>query len=75
MGAGAPLVGLIADRTGSYQPAYIALLISLFLGAILYLFMGPYRYARGIGATPEVEEGEAVAGVAPPGSGPASQSG
>jgi hypothetical protein len=73
MGAGAPLVGLIADRTGSYQPAYIALLISLFLGAILYLFMGPYRYARSIGATPEVAEGEAASGVASSGSGPASQ--
>jgi sugar phosphate permease len=69
MGAGAPIVGQIADRTGSYQPAYIGLLISLFLGAFLYLFMGPYRYPRDIGVAPEAAPGEQAKDAAAPGRG------
>jgi MFS family permease len=70
MGIGAPLVGYIADTTGSYQLAYIGLLVSLFFGAILYLFMGPYRYPKDIGSVPEAPAPLASETKAAPGATP-----
>lgn len=52
MGIAPPAIALIAESAGSYSPAYAVVLVSLFLGAILFLFMGPYRFAKDIGAVP-----------------------
>jgi cyanate permease len=64
--APAPMVfGLIYDKTRSYDAALWVLGGGLFIAIVLYLFLGPYRYAASIGSTPEPAAAEAGGAVAP----------
>ena len=49
-GIAAPLTGGIREATGSYDVMIWATVIGLSLSALLYLVLGPYRFAKHIGA-------------------------
>ena len=49
-GIAAPVTGRIREATGSYDVMIWATVIGLAVSALLYLVLGPYRYARHIGA-------------------------
>ena len=44
-GLAPPLIGMLFDRTGSYGAALVLALIGQVIGACLFMFLGPYRYA------------------------------
>ena len=44
-GFGPPLVGMIFDRTGSYNAVVLMLAMAYVLSAVLALILGPYRYS------------------------------
>ncbi|MFZ1988841.1 MAG: MFS transporter [Alphaproteobacteria bacterium] len=51
LGAIAPIVGMSQEKTGSYDPAIWVMTGFLFLGAVIYLILRPYRYSAMVGAT------------------------
>jgi cyanate permease len=64
--APAPFVfGLIYDRTHSYNGALWILGGGLVIANLLYLFVGPYRFAANIGAATPVEVLNPIAEGAP----------
>ncbi len=44
-----PLFGMIYDREGSYVPVYWIMIGGAVLGSLIYLALGPYRYAADVG--------------------------
>jgi MFS family permease len=44
-GLAPPLIGMLFDRTGSYGATLVLALIAQVIGACLFMFVGPYRYA------------------------------
>ncbi len=51
-GLAPPLVGYVFDKTGNYTLAYYGMGAALFCGTLIYLMLGPYRFAAKIGTTP-----------------------
>lgn len=49
MAATPPLFGLIYDRQGSYAVVYWIMVAGAVLGGLIYLTLGPYRFAADIG--------------------------
>ncbi|HKE44770.1 MAG TPA: MFS transporter [Steroidobacteraceae bacterium] len=49
-GIAPPLTGHIREVTGSYDVVIWATVVGLIISALLYLVLGPYRYAKHIGA-------------------------
>jgi MFS family permease len=49
-GVAAPVTGRIREVTGSYDVVMWATVIGLAISALLYLMLGPYRFAKHIGA-------------------------
>lgn len=45
MGITPPLFGMLFERHGSYAPTYWIIGIGAVVGAVIYLVLGPYRYA------------------------------
>jgi MFS family permease len=43
-GFSAPLVGILFDRTGSYDLALMGMIVGYVIAGLLYLFIGPYRF-------------------------------
>ena len=43
-GCSAPLVGYLFDHTGSYDLALMGMIAGYVISALLYLFIGPYRF-------------------------------
>jgi MFS family permease len=52
-----PLFGMIYDREGSYALVYWTMVGGALLGALIYLALGPYRYAADIGRNRDVPDG------------------
>jgi MFS family permease len=48
----APIVGLIYDRTGSYDPVFILMMITPLLSGVVWLILPRYRYSANIGVVP-----------------------
>jgi MFS family permease len=51
-GIAAPFTGWVRETTGSYDVMIWATVVGLVISASIYLILGPYRYAREIGAVP-----------------------
>ena len=67
MAASPPLFGMIFDRTGSYGAMYWILAGSAVAGAVVYLTLGPYRFAaRGPAPGPTDETGPQTGAVQAP---------
>ena len=56
MGFSAPLVGILYDRTGSYDLALLGMIAGGVLCALLYLAIGRYRYTTDFKAMPAPEK-------------------
>ncbi|HEY7379033.1 MAG TPA: hypothetical protein VH542_10150, partial [Steroidobacteraceae bacterium] len=54
-GLAAPVTGRIREATGSYDVLIWATVIGLVIAALIYLCLGPYRYAKHIGAVPPLQ--------------------
>jgi hypothetical protein len=54
-GLAPPVTGHIREVTGSYDVVIWATVVGLVIAALLYLVMGPYRFAKHIGAVPQSE--------------------
>jgi sugar phosphate permease len=54
-GFAAPVTGRIREATGSYDVVIWATVIGLGISALIYLVLGPYRFARHIGAVPPAQ--------------------
>ena len=52
-GIAAPVTGRIREATGSYDVVIWASVAGLTISALLYLVLGPYRFAKHIGAVPQ----------------------
>jgi MFS family permease len=52
-GFSAPLVGILFERTGSYDLVLIGIVVGFVLSALLYLTIGRYRYTTDFKAMPE----------------------
>jgi len=53
MGFAPPLFGMLFERAGSYSIALVVMIVGTVCSALLYLVLGPYRYAIGPGAAPK----------------------
>jgi sugar phosphate permease len=53
LGIASPLSGWVREATGSYDAVIWATVVGLAISALLYLVLGPYRYAKEIGAVPQ----------------------
>jgi len=53
MGIAPPIVGYCYDRLGSYEPALIGMVGLMAVTIVLYLALGPYRFARDLAVLPE----------------------
>jgi hypothetical protein len=62
LGLTAPITGRIRESTGSYDVMIWATVAGLVLAALIYLALGPYRFAKHIGAVPQPESRPATAG-------------
>jgi hypothetical protein len=51
-GIAAPFTGWVRETTGSYDAMIWATVVGLAISASIYLILGPYRYAKEIGAVP-----------------------
>lgn len=49
--ASAPLVGLIYDRTHSYQLAFVLMIVAPLMSAVIWLILPKYRFSANIGQT------------------------
>jgi cyanate permease len=56
MGFSAPLVGILYDRTGSYDLVLLGMIAGGILCALLYLAIGRYRYTTDFKAMPAPEK-------------------
>jgi cyanate permease len=54
-GFAAPVTGRIREATGSYDIVIWATVIGLGISALIYLVLGPYRFAKHIGAVPPAQ--------------------
>ena len=54
MGFSAPLVGILYDRTGSYELALLGMIAGSVLCALLYLAIGRYRYTTDFRSMPRL---------------------
>lgn len=54
-GFAAPVTGRIREATGSYDVVIWATVAGLVAAALIYLMLGPYRFAKHIGAIPQPE--------------------
>jgi sugar phosphate permease len=63
LGLTAPITGRIRESTGSYDVMIWATVAGLVLAALIYLALGPYRFAKHIGAVPQPESRPATAGA------------
>ncbi len=54
-GLAAPVTGRIREATGSYDVVIWATVVGLTIAALIYLVLGPYRFAKHIGAVPQPE--------------------
>ena len=54
-GIAPPVTGRIREATGSYDVVIWASVVGLIISALLYLVLGPYRFAKHIGAVPPAE--------------------
>lgn len=62
MGFAPLLVGWCYDTYGSYQPAFLAMTLGMAATVVMYLLLGPYRYAKDFAVAPaEAEDAEAEA--------------
>jgi MFS family permease len=52
-GFSAPLVGILYDRSGSYDAALVGMIVGYVLSALLYLTLGRYRYTTDFKLMPE----------------------
>jgi MFS family permease len=52
-GIAAPVTGRIREATGSYDILIWATVVGLTVAALIYLLLGPYRFAKHIGAVPQ----------------------
>jgi hypothetical protein len=55
LGFTAPVTGRIRETTGSYDVVIWATVAGLTLAALIYVVLGPYRFAKHIGAVPQPE--------------------
>ena len=53
LGFAAPVTGRIREATGSYDVVIWASAVGLVIAALIYLVLGPYRFAKHIGAVPQ----------------------
>ena len=53
LGIASPLAGWVREVTGSYDAVIWATAVGLAISALLYLVLGPYKYAKEIGAVPQ----------------------
>ena len=44
-GLAPPLIGMLFDRTGSYNATLALAVVGQVIGMCLFMFLGPYRYA------------------------------
>jgi len=66
MAATPPLFGMIYDRHGSYAPVYWIMIGGAVLGSLIYLTLGPYRYAADIGREQDRDVPDGAAGASGP---------
>jgi predicted MFS family arabinose efflux permease len=52
-GIAPPFTGWVRETTGSYDVMIWATVTGLVVSALIYLILGPYRYAKEIGAVPQ----------------------
>jgi len=65
-GFATPIVGKMREFTGSYDAALIALAIASTIAGVIYLFLGPYKYAtHAVVAAPSPQPARLEAGSAP----------
>ena len=50
--ASAPIVGLIYDRTHSYDPAFFLMIITPLVSGVVWLILPKYRYSANVGVVP-----------------------
>jgi MFS family permease len=62
-----PLFGMIYDREGSYALVYWTMIGGALLGALIYLALGPYRYAADIGRDRDRDFSDSAGGASTPG--------
>jgi sugar phosphate permease len=53
LGIASPLSGWVREVTGSYDAVIWATVVGLAVSALIYLVLGPYRFAKDIGAVPQ----------------------
>jgi MFS family permease len=63
--ASAPIVGLIFDRTHSYDPVFILMIIAPLLSGVVWLVLPRYRYAANVGLVPACPSRHASGAGAP----------
>ena len=51
-GLAPPITGRIREATGSYDVVIWATVTGLAISALLYLMLGPYHFAKQVGAAP-----------------------
>ena len=64
-GFAAPVTGRIREATGSYDVVIWATVAGLCISALIYLMLGPYRFAKHIGAVPAQVQYREPAELAP----------
>jgi hypothetical protein len=52
-GIAPPFTGWVREVTGSYDIMIWATVVGLVISALIYLVLGPYRYAKDLGAVPQ----------------------
>jgi cyanate permease len=52
-GIAPPFTGWVRETTGSYDLMIWATVVGLVISSLIYLVLGPYRYAKEIGAVPQ----------------------
>jgi hypothetical protein len=55
-GFSAPLVGILFERSGSYDAALLGMVVGYVLSALLYLTLGRYRYTTDFKLMPAPEK-------------------